>query len=47
MTAEFNRGKPKHSQRKMFQYHKKSHMERIGIEIRVSVITGWPLTAMM
>jgi len=45
MTVEFNRGKPKYSQRNLSQYHKKSHMDRTGIEIRVSVVTGWQLTA--
>jgi len=45
MTAEFNRGKPRYSQRNLSQYHKKSHMDRTWIEIQVSVVTGWQLTA--
>jgi hypothetical protein len=45
MTVEFNRGKPKYSQRNLSQYHKKSHMDRTGTEIRVAAVTGWQLTA--
>jgi hypothetical protein len=45
MTVEFNRGKPRYSQRNLSQYHKKSHMDMTGIEILVSVVTGWQLTA--